>query len=517
MFEFDRRKLLSAGAAAIASTALGVAAPAGEARLTLRPRETLNDIPLDYNGFSVETAQFADPGFCDAGNASLVALHRRLSPNAVLRVGGNSSEFCWWKTSPNAPPPVITAPGLGRADNYMPQRFTPITPEAVDNLRGFLDACGWKCIWGLNFGTGSPDRDAEEAAYVAKVLGPKLLYFQIGNEPDLYKTPNNLLRPAGWDFSDYLNEWTAIADAVSQRVPGAKFGGPDIGTSADWIVRFAQEAPTRLGSRIVALSGHYYAEGPPTSPNATIENLLRPDPRIAAQMDAIIPVAHAAGLPFRMAEGNSCYRGGKPGMSNALAAALWGGNYMLDMASRGCKGINFHGGLGKQIAAGLGDKLPGAQSAADLEVARLGTFYSPFAGNRAEGFGARPIFYGMMLVEQFAGTTLVANTFDTAGVNATAYTAKSADGYRIAVFNKDALRDLDVRVGLSGLSAGRGKTWRLTGPALDATKGIMLAGAEVAHGSAEWHPRKTEIIPVRQGSLVLNVPRASAVLLFVES
>ncbi len=244
MFEFDRRTLLAAGFAAIGTNALGASRKTVEASLTPHPGEELNDIPLDYNGFSVETAQFADPSFCDAGNTSLVALHRRLSANAVLRVGGNSSEFCWWKTSPEAQPPVSTAPGMGRADNTMPQRFTPITPPAVDNLRGFLDACGWTCIWGLNFGTGSPDRDAEEAAYVARALGPKLLYFQIGNEPDLYKTPNNLLRPAGWDFADYLNEWTAIANAVSQRVPGAKFGGPDVGTSADWVVRFAQEAPS---------------------------------------------------------------------------------------------------------------------------------------------------------------------------------------------------------------------------------------------------------------------------------
>jgi len=98
---------------------------------------------------------------------------------------------------------------------------------------------------------------------------------------------------------------------------------------------------------------------------------------------------------------------------------------MLDMAAHGCKGINFHGGPGAQIAGSLGDKLPGAQSAADLEVARLGTFYSPFAGNRAEGFSARPIFYGMMLVEQFARTTLVANSFDALGANATAYCAKA--------------------------------------------------------------------------------------------
>jgi len=515
MFEFDRRALLAVGLAAIGTNALG--APAARGRLTLHPGEALNEIPLDYNGFSVETAQFTDPSFYDVGNTSLVALHRRLSTNAVLRVGGNSSEFCWWKTSPEAQPPVMTAPGLGRSDNYMPQRFTPITPEAVDNLRGFLDACGWRCIWGLNFGTGSPDRDAEEAAYVAKALGPKLLYFQIGNEPDLYKTPNNLLRPAGWDFPDYLNEWIAIADAVSQRVPEARFGGPDVGTSAEWVVRFAQEAPKRIGSRIVALSGHYYAEGPPTSPDATIENLLKPDPRIAERMDAIMPVARAAGLPFRMAEGNSCYRGGKPGLSNALAAALWGANYMLDMASRGCKGINFHGGPGSRIAISLGDKLPGARNAADMEVARLGTFYSPFAGNRAEGFDARPLFYGMMLVEQFAGTTLVANAFDAAGANATAYTAKTADGYRIAVFNKDAARDIDLDVDLAGLKARRATAWRLTGPRLDATTGIALAGAEVAHGSAAWSPDKTELVPVRHASLAVRVPRAGAVLLFVES
>jgi hypothetical protein len=513
MVELDRRALLAAGFAVMGSAAFG--GPAAKARLTLNPGETLNEIPPDYNGFSIETAQLSDPAFYDSGNTSLVALHRRLSRNAVLRIGGNSSEFCWWKVGPEEQPPRIETPGQGRADNFMPQRFTPITPEAIDNLRAFLDACGWNCIYGLNLGTGSPERDAEEAAYVAKALGEKLLYFQIGNEPDLYKTTNNLLRPAGWDFPDYLNEWTAIADAVSARVPGARFGGPD--GSADWVVRFAREAPKRIGAPLASLSAHYYAEGPPDSPNATIDNLLKPDPRIAESMNAIAPATRELGFPFRMTEGNSCYRGGKPGMSNALASALWGGNYMLDMAARGCKGINFHGGLGKQIAAGLGDKLPGAKSAADMEVARLGTFYSPFAGNRAEGFSARPLFYGMMLVEQFAGTTLVANAFDALGANATAYTAKAGDGWRIALFNKDASRDLDVRIDLAGLKARRAKAWRLTGPALDATKGIELAGAEVAHGSAAWHPQRTETVHVRHASLAVGLPRASALLLFVES
>jgi hypothetical protein len=486
------------------------------ARLTLYPSEPLNDVPADYNGFSVEAAQLTDPAYFDAGNTSSVALYRRLTAHGVLRIGGNTSEFCWWKASADAQPPQIKVQGHGRADNYMPQHFWPITPQAIDNLRTFLDATGWNCIYGLNFGTGAPDRDAEEAAYVAKALGPKLLYFQIGNEPDFYKDPNNLLRPVGWDFPDYLNEWMAIAEAIIKRVPDAKFGGPDVGSSADWVLRFAHEAPKRLGARLVGLSGHYYAEGPPNSPDANIENLLKTDPRIAQRMNEIIPAAKAAGLAFRMTEGNSCYRGGKPDMSNALASALWGGDYMLEMAALGCKAINFHGGTGAQIGASVGDKLPGVRNDADREVARLGTFYSPFAGNRAEGFSARPLFYAMMLVQQFTGTTLVGSSFSSAGANATAYAAKAAGGFRIAVFNKDGARDIAVQIDLGG-KARTAKLWRLTGAALNATKGITLAGAEVQHGDAAWSPKSVQTLAVKGSSLEINVPRASAALVFVKA
>ena len=104
-----------------------------------------------------------------------------------------------------------------------------------------------------------------------------------------------------------------------------------------------------------------------------------------------------------MAEGNSCFRGGKPGMSNALAGALWGMDYMLEMATLGCSGINFHGGSGNVISMSLGNKLPGARNARDLEIARLGSFYSPIAGNREVGYTARP--YGIQL--GFYAATLV--------------------------------------------------------------------------------------------------------------
>jgi hypothetical protein len=518
----DRRSLLKSTAAIFGCRAFGVRAGDAStmvdpvlARLQIHPDRELNRIPLSYNGFSIEAATLANPQIYHADNRSLVSLFRRLTTNGVLRIGGNSSEFCWWKASAEAQAPVITAAGQGRADNWMPQRLAAITPEAIDNLHGFLEATGWSCIYGLNFGTGSPERDAEEAEYAARTLGAKLKYFQIGNEPDFYREPNNRLRPAGWDFPDYLREWLDIARAVIERVPTAKFGGPDVGSSADWVVRFGSEAPKALGPRLLELTGHYYAEGPPDSPSATIEHLLAGDERIAERMNAIMPVARRNGLTFRMAEGNSCFRGGKAGMSNALAGALWGMGYMLDMAARGCQGINLHGGGGAEISSALGDKLPGARDARDLEIAKLGTFYSPVSGNPAVGYRPRPLFYGMMAVEQFAGSTLVETTLEAPGVNARGYAARTGRGWRIAIVNKDLKRDLAVQLSIPD-KVRHADVWRLTAPAIDATEHVTLAGAEVAAPDAEWSPHVVERLALRSGNATVTVRSGSAAIVFGE-
>ena len=175
-----------------------------------------------------------------------------------------------------------------------------------------------------------------------------------------------------------------------------------------------------------------------------------------------------------MAEGNSCYRGGKAGMSNALAGALWGIDYMLDMAARGCQGINFHGGGGSVISSALGDKLPGARDARDLEIARLGTFYSPIAGNRDEGYSARPLFHAMKAVELLTDANLVGTEFDTAARMPRPTQRRSKAGWRLALVNKDASRDLTVDLELPRDVPRDGHLWRLTGPALEAIDGIEL-------------------------------------------
>jgi hypothetical protein len=95
------------------------------------------------------------------------------------------------------------------------------TPHAIRNLHGFINAIGWKLIYGLNLGTGSPQIAAEEAVYVFNTLGPKVIAFQLCNEPDLFD--KNGIRKAGYNYGDFAEEWREYYDVIEKRVPGARF------------------------------------------------------------------------------------------------------------------------------------------------------------------------------------------------------------------------------------------------------------------------------------------------------
>jgi hypothetical protein len=513
----DRRHFLINASVAVAATACyrSVAAqsvPAVSAELSLRLDTTALQVPLTYTGLSYELALLTDPTFFSASNHDLVAHFRLLSPHGVLRTGGNTSEFCWFQADASTVAPKLRVPPGKLEENWMPHRLFAIKPEAVDALAGFLDATGWRLIYGLNFGNSTPERAAQEAAYVARAVGRNLEYFQIGNEPDFYHDAINGTRPAGWDFADYLREWTSFAEAIVARVPAARFGGPDVGASSDWVTRFGEELPASIRPRLTALTGHYYAEGPPNDPRVTIQRLLAGNPRIAGEMERIEAIARAHGYVYRMTEGNSCYRGGKPGMSNAFASALWAGDYMLLLASLGCAGVNLHGGRSSILSAGLGDHTPGMEVAKTPQTMRSG-FYTPIFSESNSPVRAMPIFYGMMLANQFAGDVLLRVDGKIEGANATAYAARHKSGFKVAIFNKDESQAVELSIRAPG-KVRHATAWRLQAPALDATEGVTLAGAEIlAHGL--WSPKVVEPVEIRNGIPRLRVPAASAALLFL--
>ncbi len=424
------------------------------ATLALHPGQTGPVIPHNFVGLSYETQQLSQPDFFSPANAGLIAQFRALAPHGVLRLGGNTSDVGWWKPTPASQKPPLPAnvdlqvpPGERSPEDLA----YAVTPEAVRNLRGFLDATGWTCLYGINLGTNTPALAAEQAVFAAQTLGPKLEYFQIGNEPDGF--PHRFRDKAKWNANAYFDDWLAAANAIRARVPSAKFGLPDTAGNPDWyaiVVTRLLALAEHDRPDIAALTHHYYFSGPPSNPKANIDDLLKPDPRV----DKLYGDIHAAAarlsdgehrtVPYRMTEGNTCYRGGKPGLSDVFAASLWAADYLLNLASLGYAGVNLHGGEGKMVADSLGGSLPGEALMADPKAPHPRPFYTPIADIDGK-FIAEPVSFGMRLAQQFAGATIIPHDFDPGPANATAYAAKMPDGrILVALINKDPTRDLEV-------------------------------------------------------------------------
>jgi hypothetical protein len=266
-----------------------------------------------------------------------------------------------------------------------------------------------------------------------------------------------------------------------------------------------------LGKRLVTLTGHYYAEGPPDDPRVTTERLLAGDHRVAQSARDIVRGADAHKLVYRMSECNSCYRGGKPGMSNAFAASLWAADYLLTLASLGCSGINLHGGDSRFLSAGLGDHNPGLKVADNKKLGAPNGFYTPIATEQGQVAEVRPVYYGMLFAQEFAGATMQSLEPSPSGLLG-AYAARKNGKTIIALVNKASFGDRDVII-TADRPFHEATLWKLTGPALDATTGIELGRADVS-SDGNWNPQG-EPLPVRNSTLHVTAPAASAALIFL--
>lgn len=440
--------------AAMAAGATRLRAQAGVSITLQVPAEADGPhMPADFVGLSYEVQQLADPNFFSAKNAGLIRAFREISQHGVLRLGGNTSEFAYWKPSPDSPEPEH--PSIREVVGEPKASYYAVTGEAVRNLAEFLQATGWTCLYGIGMGTNTPARAAEEAVYVAGALGAKLQYFQIGNEVDLFS--RHLRDPKTWSPKTYLDEWLSMARAVAARVPEAKFGMPDVASRVDWLTQIAALWPTiENPPHVTTLTHHYYFGGPATNPAVNIPNLLQPETMAKVQKtaDAATAAADKVGARVRMTEGNTCYRGGKPGVSDVFAAALWSADYSLLLASNNYSGVNLHGGTGKSVANSVGGSLPGdvlleQQGATPAEIAtHPHPFYTPIA-TFADDYALEPVARGLQLAGSLSGGRLFKNSFSeslqAAGVNATAYAAELPGNRRsVVILNKDLQKDLEV-------------------------------------------------------------------------
>jgi hypothetical protein len=460
----DRREFLQkAASAAIA----GLYPGAGAAGVTIKLAERDKAwpvMPADFVGLSYESGQLYDPDFFSQANVPLVQAFRQLSDKGVLRLGGHLSNITPWEGVGLDDEKQMRGVRHGIEDYWEWPLVDPrvqqnkhgmITRKALENLRGFLDALDWRLLYGLNFACGSAARAADEAEAVASILGDRLTALVIGNEVDGFGE-DPYFRARGYDFPQYIAEYKSWVKTIRTKVPGAAFAGPDTDGKVDtWVLEYAKQTK----GDAVLLTSHYYGMGPASDPDMTAEVLLRKtNPDLDAQISAVAAArAAAGGTPYRMDEGNSCFGGGRRGVSDAYASALWAADYILKAACAGFAGVNLHGG-------GVG-------------------VYTPIESSAETPASPQPVYYGMQFAQQFAGYRVAPCALSTSA-NITAYQGHKAGGTMLAFVNKgESAQTLKLP---ASLGAGQhGSRWELRGPAVDARRGVQFGPASAdEHGAA---------------------------------
>jgi hypothetical protein len=444
-------------------------AQSASVRVQVQPEVRLGRIPADFMGLGYEVSSVSERGLLAASNRAYVQFVRTLGPAGVIRIGGNTSDYASWLNDG----PAVSSP-----------KATVVDRRGLVELGTFLRATGWRLIWGFNLGRGTVDQAVAEAVVVAASAGDSLLAFEIGNEPDLFA---GVHRPGNYSYADYYAEYRRFKQAIRDKLPNAPFAGPDVIVHADWLEQFAASETGDLR----LLTHHYYAEGPPENPTSTIETLLKPNAILPGLLGRLEAASRSARLPYRICETNSCFGGGKPGVSDTLAAALWGLDFLFTLAQFHAAGVNMETG-----------------------VNHLGflSYYTPIgleAGSERV-YRATPLYYGMLAFALASRGELLKLTLDTGGLNMTAYAVRSDGGeIWVTLINKDASRDAPVRVACPGVV--RAGALRLTGPALSGKEGVLLGGSAVSR-DGKWDPGRSEAIRVTEGEMEINVPKASAAI-----
>ncbi|KAI1766682.1 glycoside hydrolase family 79 protein [Hypoxylon sp. FL1150] len=353
--------------------------------------------PLDgFISYSIEFASFPDfagnisnPN--DYSNNLLENLGSLAGIKPYIRVGGNTQDY------------AIYNPELTIAINgtYNDTR-SPDYPTTIEIGPAYFESYStWPHVrysHGFNLGGNHDDRQwetlLETTAIACKTLGKDKLYmWEYGNEPDLYATSSQgPVRPSNYNESDYVAEWLngtrAIKSVLEKKCPdllrgdrygylGLSFGGTSnhLRAPRTWADGIDKDGDIKL------LSSHNYITGAETL-GVTLQGTLMNHTRTAQSVDA--HVAENATInpdvPYILGETNSLYNQGRPGLSNAFGAALWGVDFAVYSASVGIGRVHFHMGTDYRYQS-----------------------WQPIATNKTS-LGTKPPYYGNVASSAFIGS-----------------------------------------------------------------------------------------------------------------
>ena len=436
-------------------------------------------VPADFLGLSFELSMLHQLGqYGDRGD--LAGLLRSLGPG-VLRFGGISADTRTAWTDPTIPRPAW-ASGTVEASDF----------RALARL---ASSSGWHVLLTIGLAHYDVQAAAHEATAAKVALGPWLAGVELGNEPNAYARHG--LRPEPWTFARYREEVLAYRRAISSAAPGIPLAGPDVSGSQAFL-RWGPDEVRQV--RPALLTGHHYPLGCHGPPTATVSRLLSVAIRRKEDSSLLhyVSVARAGRIPFRMDETNSVSCGGRAGVSNTFASALWALDYITKMMAAGIAGVNFQGNPAN--CAG----------------------YAPFCAQTPEQLAkgalrAQPEWYALLLASTLVGDRPVRSVVSRAGhTNIDVATLLLPDhGLHVVVVNDDPPGSPPAVVKLHvGRGFAEGHILALTAPAATAGVGVTLGGAVVGR-SGSWRPRSLPGAPDRGGVITLSVSPAAALLVTV--
>lgn len=441
-------------------------------------------VSIEYSALSHYTGR--DPR---AINPVFVALLRNLSPGRppLIRIGGNSSDSTWW------PVPGMTRPG---GINYT------LTRRWLALARRLAQDTGGKLILGVDLEAGSPLLAAVEARALLHGVGSRhVAALEIGNEPKRYalfpwyrNAAGQLVyvRPRSYSFSAFSADFARAAARLPHHVTLA---GPTF-SGFTWLPHVASFMASE--PRVHVITDHAYplnrcwtTPGKPEYP--TLSRLLSPfaSRRLAAGLARYVALAHATGDAFRVDEMQSVACGGKPGVSDAFASALWALDTLFSMARAGVDGVNLH----------------------TFPKAAYELFHFSHAGGRWRGTVA-PEYYGLALFARAAppGARLLVVRHSGSQAIRTWATRGSDGRVRVLLINVDRLHAHTVIL-RQPLGRTAAAVLTLTAPSASATSGVTLGGASIRSDTGRFGPAHFRALPVSQRGIVrVRLSAASAAL-----
>jgi hypothetical protein len=399
--------------------------------ITLYPKDTLTPIPSDFAGLSFEK-NCLNKGFFGPGHDTLIQLFKTCGIKS-MRVGANA----------------VDKDQLSKVATD-----TTFTTGELDSLFLFATSAGCKILQGLNLKDSDFLLADTEASYIIQKYPGELFGFEVGNEPDLYF--KNSIRDTSYNLKDYEKEFRRYYDTIKKYQPTAVFTGPGCASGyTKWTEPFRKDMDTLKSFSM--LTQHYYGgDTNAKTVDEQIDSLLSKEKlkHVSKEVESLVKCADS--IPFRMSECNSWDHGGKKGVSNAFASALWALDYMYQLAYDGCAGVNFHGGLDGWYTV----------------FSKYGNIYH-----------ARPIAYGILAFQIGSKGKFIKDTVKNCEINLDSYSVIDSTGnIYTTIINKDLFQDAVINLTVTDTGNSNyliAEYVRLSSDALGDTTTVTLGGQMV--------------------------------------